>query len=260
MLNYTYSKAIDDIGTFRVNDNNRLDRSLSTTDQPQNLTGTAVYQSPYGKGKKGSENFLVRALISDWNVSSIVTYHSGLPVAFTATVDALVLRSEPACPTLCRVSPPVRFRYANPPGGVTAAPPSRQNYYANVHHLNINAFNVTQASNVTGTSNLNAQNNPVGFGTAARMFPAMQLGVGALNTFGMGTYNVDLGLARSFPIWENVKLSLRADLTTNATNHVVFGGPSGAVASGNSVLGPNKTFSGSSTFGEIHSAFPATPR
>ena len=32
MLNYTYSKSIDDLGTFRVGDNDRLDRSLSTAD------------------------------------------------------------------------------------------------------------------------------------------------------------------------------------------------------------------------------------
>ena len=37
MLNYTYSKSIDDLGTFRVGDNTHLDRSLSTADEPQNL-------------------------------------------------------------------------------------------------------------------------------------------------------------------------------------------------------------------------------
>ena len=85
MINYTYSKTIDDLGTFRVGDNPRLDRSLSTADQPQNLAGTAVYQLPFGRGHIGKDNAFVRALASDWGLSTIVTYHSGYPIAVTGS-------------------------------------------------------------------------------------------------------------------------------------------------------------------------------
>ncbi len=85
MLNYTYSKTIDDLGTFRVGDNPRLDRSISTADEPQNLAGTAVYALPIGRDHIGSNNFFVRAIGSDWLLSGIATYHSGFPIAFTGT-------------------------------------------------------------------------------------------------------------------------------------------------------------------------------
>src|ERR1035441_7614102 len=85
MLNYTYSKTIDDLGTFRVGDNTRLDRSLSTADEPQNLAGTAVYQLPFGRDHIGADNFFVRAIGSDWVLSGIATYHSGFPIAVTGS-------------------------------------------------------------------------------------------------------------------------------------------------------------------------------
>ena len=70
MVNYTYSKAMDDVGTFRVTDNPRLDRSLSVTDQPEHLTATAVYQSPFGKGKAFGAHKLVNAVGGGWIIST----------------------------------------------------------------------------------------------------------------------------------------------------------------------------------------------
>jgi hypothetical protein len=67
----------------------------------------------------------------------------------------------------------------------------------------------------------------------------------------MGTYNIDLGLKRAFPIWENVKLQFEADLL-NATNHVVFGGPGGGVGSG-TASESNGIITGTTTYGSITS-------
>ena len=60
MVNYTYSKSIDDLGTFRVGDNNRLDRSLSTADIPQNLVASVVYLLPVGRGHMWGDNPVYR--------------------------------------------------------------------------------------------------------------------------------------------------------------------------------------------------------
>ena len=65
----------------------------------------------------------------------------------------------------------------------------------------------------------------------------------------MGSYNIDLGLKRSFPIWESVKFQIEADLL-NATNHVVFNGPGGAVGNG-SAIESGTTITGSSSYGLI---------
>jgi hypothetical protein len=229
MLNYTYSKSIDDVGTFRVYDNDRLDRSISTTDQPENLTGTVVYASPFGKGKMGASNFLVRELASDWNLSSIFVYHSGQPVVFTGSGcggSSILNTCEPS------IVPGQNSRtvsYGKPSGGIVAAS-GYPNSYNTISHLNPAAFSVTNAGTLAqyGTSGgTNSQVSYVGNGPALYV-PGNATRVGALNTWGMGYYDLDLGLKRIFPIYEKVTLQLEIDMT-NATNHVVFNSPTAVV-------------------------------
>jgi hypothetical protein len=243
MFNYTFSKSMDDVGTFRTSDNARLDRSLSVTDQPENITGTVVYQSPFGKGSMASENFLVRSIAKDWSLSGIFTYHSGSPVLFTGSGCP----GTPLGTCMPSVVPNVQPRtasYAKPAGGVTASS-TASNYYGAIHHLDLNAFTVLDATDSAPT---NTQQQAVGLGLAA-----YQVGnaarVGADNVWGMGFYNVDLGLKRSFPIWENVTFQIEADLL-NATNHVVFGSPGGAVGNG-SASESGTTITGTTTYGLI---------
>jgi hypothetical protein len=225
MLNYTYSKSMDDVGTFRTTDNARLDRSLSVTDQPENITGTVVYMSPFGKGGMASENLIVRSIVKDWSLSGIFTYHSGLPITVTGTGCP----GTPLGTCMPSVVPYVQPRtasYNKPAGGLTAIS-TASNYYGKIQHLNPAAFTVLDATNSTPT---NSQQIEAGLGLAA-----YQVGnaarVGADNIWSMGTYNIDLGLKRSFPIYERVTFQIEADLL-NATNHVVFGAPSGAVGNG----------------------------
>jgi len=85
MVAYTYSKSIDDLGTFRTYDNARLDRSLSAADQPQSLTVTAVWQPPVGRGHMFGDNLIYRAIASDWSLSGIGTLRSGLPIIVTGS-------------------------------------------------------------------------------------------------------------------------------------------------------------------------------
>jgi hypothetical protein len=221
MLNYTYSKTIDDVGTFRVFDNPRLDRSLSVTDEPQNLAATAVYQSPFGKGKMGNDNFIVRALASDWNLSGIFTYHSGLPTPLTATGcpgDSILSQCMP------NVVPGQTIRTAayNKPAGGQVAATGYTNSYTTIQHFNPAAFTVNDATNGTPT---NSQQIAVGLG-AASFIPGDAPRVAPV--FGQSFYDLDIGLKRLFPIYERFKLQVEADMS-NVTNHVVFNTPTGSV-------------------------------
>jgi len=228
MLNYTFSKSMDDVGTFRTSDNARLDRSLSVTDQPENVTGTVVYQSPFGKRGMATSNFLVRSIAKDWSLSGIFTYHSGAPVLFTGTgCPGTPLGT--CMPSVVPLVQPRTLSYNKPPGGVTAQV-AASNYYGGIHHLNPGAFTVLDATNTLQAALPNQQLQAVGLGVAAYQVGTAAR-VGADNVWGMGFYNVDLGLKRSFPIWEKVSVQFEADLL-NATNHVVFGSPGGAVGNG----------------------------
>jgi hypothetical protein len=49
---------------------------------------------------------------------------------------------------------------------------------------------------------------------------------------GPSFFNTDLGLFKTFPIWENVKIQLRAEFL-NLFNHANFGNPNGDINSAN---------------------------
>jgi hypothetical protein len=240
MFNYTYSKAIDDLGTFRVGDNDRLDRSLSTADQPQNLTATTVYALPFGRGHMGGNNFLVRSLVSDWNLSGIFLYHSGFPLAFTGTGCGGSGILNQCMPSIVAGQPGrIQGGYVKAPGFTTATTYSTPGSCTTTggvtscsngaQYINPAAFTVATNA-TTSTATPVAQVTGVGQGPALYV-PGNASRVAALNVWGMGTYNLDLGIKRVFPIWENVKLQFEADIL-NATNHVVWSSPSGSVNGG----------------------------
>ncbi len=227
MLNYTYSKTIDDLGTFRVGDKPRLDRSISAADQPQNVAATAVYQLPFGRGHVGADNFVVRSLASDWGLSSIVTYHSGFPIAATASgCGGSSILSQCMPSIVAGQASRINGSYGKAAGFNTATTYTQEPY------INPSAFTV--ASNGTATS----QAVNVGSGPALYV-PGNAPRIGALNLWAPSTFNLDLGLKRTFPIHENWKLLFEAD-ALNALNHVVF-------------AAPNAVVNGGSSFGELTS-------
>jgi hypothetical protein len=246
MLNYTYSKSIDDVGSFRLVDNPRLDRSISATDQPQNLTATAVYASPYGRGKAHLSNFIANSLARDWNLSGIFSYHSGLPINVTGSGCA----GSPMGTCMPTIVPGVNPRttsYASPPGGIVAAT-GYSNTYSAIHHLNLNAFTVLQATNTATASLSNDQAIAAGLGAAAYVAGTAARGA-TDNLWGMGAYDLDMGLKRSFPIWETVSLQFEADVV-NVTNHVIWTSPAAVVGSGST---PDRGTSPTYAFGDITS-------
>ena len=86
-VNYTFSKALGTINGFRsayIGEKN-----LSTTDIPHAWNAFYSYDLPFGKGRKyDTDNNVLRAVISGWQVSGITRYASGTPLGpFTATCN-----------------------------------------------------------------------------------------------------------------------------------------------------------------------------
>jgi hypothetical protein len=88
---YQWSKAIDNVsedgsGTIRDYNNLSLERSLSAHDIPQSFVVNYRYEFPFGRGKRFGANApgFVDAIAGGWSVAGIYTYHSGLPLAFSA--------------------------------------------------------------------------------------------------------------------------------------------------------------------------------
>jgi len=241
MVNYTYSKSIDDLGTFRVGDNDRLDRSLSTADIPQNLVASVVYQLPFGRGHMWGDNPVYRWVASDWTASSIFSYHSGFPIALIGSGCGGGGILNQCMPSIVAGQAGRQGTYGK---NVTAAPGS-PNYIGSVQYLNPAAFTVATTGNGTTTNNGN-------YGTCANTTstqacyvwngPALYVPgnaprVAALNMFGMGYYDDDIALKRSFPIYREWNVAIELDMS-NLTNHVVW-------------ASPNSTVNGGSSFGTI---------
>lgn len=91
LASYTWSKSIDyqsaAHGSAQPGEgiqnglNFRADRAVSDFDVPQNLVFSAIYDLPFGEGKRFSagNNFFNRYLLSGWKLDGILSLHSGFP-------------------------------------------------------------------------------------------------------------------------------------------------------------------------------------
>jgi hypothetical protein len=232
MVNYTWSKAIDDGGTFRSGyaipaqyiqtggkswAMDRIERTTSTSSQPQHVVMTGVYDLPFGKGVLGGGNPVTRALLSNFTVSSIIQMYSGSPLAITESSSSTCTATNPAAGT-CLPSyspswnPAVSPKIHDWGHGVTAATAGATSY--------INSAAFIHAPTTAAA--------PL-FGNLARSAPD--------GLYGPGNYDVDVSVRRTFGLgFEGVRLMLEGDLY-NITNHTQFGG-----------LG---TTFGSTTFGTV---------
>jgi hypothetical protein len=96
LTNYTFSKSVDQTGTFNDYQQQILQRGISRYDRPHSLTVATVYNLPFGKGKRfvNSANGFVNRLVSGWQNTVQFRYSSGLPASLPSTViqvaDAVV--------------------------------------------------------------------------------------------------------------------------------------------------------------------------
>jgi hypothetical protein len=230
MVNYTWSKSIDDLGTFRESGNNRLDRSISAASQPQNLTATVVYQLPVGRGHWGGDNFAYRSILSDWSVSGIFSAHSGLPILVTGSGCGGSGILGTCMPSVVPGQPGRQYSWGKTATGAAVSwDPNSPNYIGGVHYINPAAFTVTNGGTcLAGTATpYHSQTEHAYYvcggpedyvpGTAARVAPMPDL-------WTQPTYNLDMSLRRAFPIYREWKLLFAIDMT-NVANHVVYSGP-----------------------------------
>jgi hypothetical protein len=234
-VNYTYSKTIDDVGTFRLAEKPRLDRGISTIDTPQNLVAYSTYALPFGHGKIGGDNFWVNALAGGWRLSGIYTYHSGVPLVATGSGcgSASILGT-----CMPNIVPSVAGRNGNKYGDQVTAAPGSPNYYATKTYLNFGAFSVNNAGTLAQYNqacSANSQNITLAsqqlcyVGNGPDLYvPGNAPRVGALNVWSQGVYNLDMSVKRDFSIYKEWKLAFEAS-AFNVTNHVYFGAVNGGV-------------------------------
>jgi len=210
-ISYTLSKEIDNLpsggqlgsaGGTRDPYNGRLDRGLGVIHRPHLFRGSFLYVLPFGKGRLGGRNALVRALVSGWSISGLITFNSGPPLAVTGSGCTVTGVSS-----TCIVSYNPNFsgdvRINGAYGSGNALQPGAVSY------LDKNAF---------------ASPAPYTFGNLPRSAP---FGLAA-----QGILNEDISLRREVPIKERIKLALGVDVF-NMTNSVYFAAPNTNIDSAN---------------------------
>ena len=205
-LNYTYSHSIDNVSLIAnqaalggygfVCDVIRPSECIGNSDFDQKhiITGDALYDLPFGRGRSygATMPFWANEVVGGWSISALPSWHSG--TAFGTVSNAFVAG------------------YAN------NAPAIRSGSWSNVapHAHKTSGGSVNLFADQTKA--LNSFSGPIGFKIGTRN-----------DLRGPNYVNFDLGLGKTFPIiGDSLKLKFRAD-AFNAFNHASFSLPSTAL-------------------------------
>ena len=203
-LNYTWAHSIDNVSIIANQfasagygficdvQRPRECRGPSDFDVTNYLNGNFIYELPFGRNKAVASGapLWLDEVIGGWELSGLPTWHTG--VAYTPFSNAYVTGFANDAPaTLIGSSGAVETRIHGGEGQP------------------LNAFQNSTAADAAYTG-------PTGFS------------IGGRNSLrGPGFFNIDLGLGKTFPIWEGkLKLKFRCD-AFNAFNHPNFSAPSG---------------------------------
>jgi hypothetical protein len=263
--NYSWSRAIDDGGSFRTGyaipagtvanhptlsyKADAIERTVSTSNQPQHFVLTTVWDWPFGK-TAFAQNSLERAILGGFKFSGIYQAYSGSPLAITEssnqTNPAQSNGATSGAPPIMNPNfyGPVRQNGKKWGKGVSSNP-NDANAYNKISFITPSTGYVQNGNNVSVsgpfinpappstpsgqpaiTSLLNNYNYQ--FSDAPRTAP--------YGLTGPGNYQLDLAMVRSFPLHftESAKLNFRAEWY-NVTNHTQFAIASTAV--GNASFG-----------------------
>lgn len=239
MANYTWSRSIDDGGTFRSGyaipaaysntgkswKADAIERTVSTSNQPQHLVVTGVWELPIGKSFLGN-NPLERAVFGGFKFSEIFQSFSGSPLAITST-SCQTNPAQSTCSPMLNPNFAGNVRVNGKWGhGITAANTSAISYIAASTGDCKTSTPSGPFINPVSTCLNSAYAPAYTFGNAARTAP--------YNLYGPGNYQLDLSLVRSVPLHltESSRLNFRAEMY-NVTNHTFFGVASSAVGNAN---------------------------
>ena len=209
MASYTWSRSIDDGGTFRTGyaipaafsgngkayTQNAIERSVSTSNQPHHVVVTGVWDLPIGRTFLAS-NAVERAIFGGFKFSEVFQAFTGSPLAITGASCGTNPAQGTCMPTY------------NP----AFAGPARINGKWG-HGVTRTTFN--SAANTYINSNAFVTTGNYVFGNTARTAP--------YNIYGPGNYNLDISLRRSFALHltDSARFNLQGDLY-NVTNHTQF--------------------------------------
>ena len=213
-LNYTWAHSIDNVSVVAnapaiggygfICDvlRPRLCRGNSDFDVANYISGNFIYELPFGRGKEFGTNtpFWLNEAVGGWEISGLPYWHTG--GAYFAASNAFVAG------------------YANDAPAILTG--SIGDMKAKLHK----GANGTLWAYANDNNTISDFTGPVGFQIGSRN-----------NLRGPRYFNMDLGLGKTFPIWEDkVNLKFRCD-AFNAFNHPDFNTPNNDITQSSSTFG-----------------------
>jgi Carboxypeptidase regulatory-like domain/TonB dependent receptor len=193
MVNYTFSKELDNLAGVRFPGADYLEYAPGLIDRAHVASATFVYQLPFGAGRMwNTDNSVLRAVISNWQVSGIFQASTGAPLSIIGTCTGGGVIDAVCLPNLTSGFSGSAWQNGRP---ATAAAATTTSY------LNKAAF--TDPAAYT-------------YGNASRTAP--------YGLYAPRTTDLDLSVRREFPIYESLRLSMQVD-GFNIPNVVYFAAP-----------------------------------
>jgi hypothetical protein len=174
--------------------NRRLEKSIGQFDQTHNFKTGFALESPFGKGRSYMTHGIGGWVLGNWGLSGVLSYGSGQPIGITSSYVLPLYAS-----TNGRSTPYITSYNGWQPNFNGKFDPSVDNFF------------VPYRSGPFPSQDVNSPLN--GFGNATRYNPKLRY---------FPNLNENLGIARSFPFRESVRLEFRAE-AFNVFNRTRFG-------------------------------------
>ncbi|MFP5205281.1 MAG: carboxypeptidase regulatory-like domain-containing protein [Acidobacteriota bacterium] len=222
LANYTWQKSLSDgaeggIGTLNQDKSCfRCDWGPTTSNVPQSLVVSAVWQLPVGRGKRigAGMNRILDGAIGGWSVDAITTMQKGNPFSVSAPNNTNWSPANIRADRYCNGRNELQNKNLRSNGMYWI--------FTGVDSTANSACFVNPATDPHNTSGQSWYYGTSGFDILT----------------GPGINNWDMGVHKDFPIHEDMRFAVRGEFF-NAWNHAQFANPSNGVTSG--------------TFGEVTS-------
>jgi hypothetical protein len=206
LFSYTFSKLMDDVAATTTGfpgeqfsgdsiqdfNNRRNERAVASYDAPHFAALNGIWELPFGKGKPYlSSPSIARILLGNWQINSIATFRSGVPLSLSMASNTL-------------------FNF----GGV-----QRPNW----ENGNTGELDGRVANRLTRyfDSSVYSAPAPYTFGNTPRFMAALR---------GPGVANLDVSVFKNIPLYERYSLQFRAE-SFNVMNRAEFNVPNTQIGS-----------------------------
>ena len=215
LANYTWQKSLSDAtegGNGTLNQDKscfRCDWGPTTSNVPQSLVVSAVWELPVGRGRQfgARMNPVLDGVVGGWSVNAIATIQKGNPFSVSAPNNTNWSPANIKADRYCNGRNELHNKDLRSNGMYWL--------FTGVDTSENSACFVNPATDPHNTSGSTWYYGTSGFDILT----------------GPGINNWDLGIHKAFPIHENVRFAVRGEFF-NAWNHAQFANPSSSVTSG----------------------------